>query len=150
MTEKTTYNLLPEAFFEEVPAWVSNGARLIGGCCGTDERHIAAIERAMKPLDYPEIKAEKLNACASEFRVVDLAEDTVIEELKISEDIMEDAAVAEALGAEVLKITLRGEEDIRVIEMNQYALRAPLCVDCRDAELLARFLRIYNGKPVIV
>jgi 5-methyltetrahydrofolate--homocysteine methyltransferase len=144
------YNLMPEDLAAEVPAFVSSGARLIGGCCGTDERHIAAIKRAMELLHYPEIKAEKTNACASEFRVVDLSEDTAIEELPLTEDIMENAAVAEALGAEAFKITITDEEDIEVIEDNQYALRAPLCAECKDPELLKRFLRIYNGKPAII
>ncbi len=36
----------PEAFGQAVPAFVSHGARLIGGCCGTTDAHVAAIRLA--------------------------------------------------------------------------------------------------------
>jgi 5-methyltetrahydrofolate--homocysteine methyltransferase len=144
------YNLSPEDLASEVPAFVAAGARLIGGCCGTDERHIAEIKRAMEPLHYPDLTASTGEAYSSESRVVDFSGETQVSEIQLSDDIMEDAAAAEAMGAEVLKVALREKEDIDIIEEYQYSIRAPLMVECRDSELLEGFLRIYNGKPKIL
>ncbi|MEO6812215.1 MAG: homocysteine S-methyltransferase family protein [Isosphaeraceae bacterium] len=37
----------PEAFAEAVPRWLALGVRLIGGCCGTTEAHVAALRAAI-------------------------------------------------------------------------------------------------------
>jgi methionine synthase / methylenetetrahydrofolate reductase(NADPH) len=37
----------PAAFAAAVPALLDHGARLIGGCCGTTEEHVAAIAAAV-------------------------------------------------------------------------------------------------------
>jgi methionine synthase I (cobalamin-dependent) len=40
----------PESFADAVPELVANGVRLIGGCCGTTEAHIAAMRSALDRL----------------------------------------------------------------------------------------------------
>jgi homocysteine S-methyltransferase len=42
-----TYDATPEDFAESVPRLIAEGARLIGGCCGTTPAHIAAIAAAI-------------------------------------------------------------------------------------------------------
>lgn len=37
----------PSAFAAAVPKWLESGARLIGGCCGTTEAHVAAMREAL-------------------------------------------------------------------------------------------------------
>jgi len=37
----------PERFAQLVPEWLRLGARLLGGCCGTTEEHLAAMRRAL-------------------------------------------------------------------------------------------------------
>lgn len=37
----------PEEMAARVPVWIEAGASIIGGCCGTTEKHIAAIRRAV-------------------------------------------------------------------------------------------------------
>lgn len=37
----------PADFAAAVPVWLERGARLIGGCCGADESHIAAMRQAL-------------------------------------------------------------------------------------------------------
>jgi 5-methyltetrahydrofolate--homocysteine methyltransferase len=44
---KTVYDMTPEELAAAVPALTENGAQILGGCCGTDERHIAAIKAAV-------------------------------------------------------------------------------------------------------
>ena len=44
---RAAYRQDPEAFGRDVAAAVEAGARAVGGCCGTDHRHIAAIVSAL-------------------------------------------------------------------------------------------------------
>jgi len=37
------YSTTPEIMANDVPAWISNGAKLIGECCGTSPEHLKAI-----------------------------------------------------------------------------------------------------------
>jgi methionine synthase I (cobalamin-dependent) len=37
----------PESFAQALPRWLALGVRLIGGCCGTTEAHVAALRSAM-------------------------------------------------------------------------------------------------------
>lgn len=39
--------ITPEAFAEKTQEWVSQGARIIGGCCGVSPEHIAAARNAL-------------------------------------------------------------------------------------------------------
>jgi S-methylmethionine-dependent homocysteine/selenocysteine methylase len=52
-----TEELSPEAYAEYAAGWLSAGARVIGGCCGTTPAHTAALRRmidAVEPLGGPE------------------------------------------------------------------------------------------------
>ena len=42
-------DLLPDAFAALAESWIAEGARLVGGCCGTTPAHIAAIARRLTP-----------------------------------------------------------------------------------------------------
>ncbi len=43
----------PESFARALPELVALGARLIGGCCGTTEAHVAALRSASPPWNSP-------------------------------------------------------------------------------------------------
>jgi homocysteine S-methyltransferase len=42
------YDVTPESFAASVAGLAANGARLIGGCCGTTPAHVAALARAVR------------------------------------------------------------------------------------------------------
>jgi methionine synthase I (cobalamin-dependent) len=44
------YDATPKSFAESARDMAANGARLIGGCCGTTPSHIAAIATAVADL----------------------------------------------------------------------------------------------------
>ena len=44
----TTYDVTPEQMAEYAMKFVSIGARVVGGCCGSTPGHIAAIAKAVK------------------------------------------------------------------------------------------------------
>jgi S-methylmethionine-dependent homocysteine/selenocysteine methylase len=39
-----------QTYTEEADRWVQLGASIVGGCCGTDERHVTALARRFGPL----------------------------------------------------------------------------------------------------
>jgi len=41
------YSVSPEKMAECVPGWIDNGAKIIGGCCGTSPDHLMAISKAI-------------------------------------------------------------------------------------------------------
>ena len=43
-----TYTISPEQMGAQAASWVSAGAQIIGGCCGTSPAHLAAIAQAVK------------------------------------------------------------------------------------------------------
>jgi 5-methyltetrahydrofolate--homocysteine methyltransferase len=47
------YDASPEAFASDLVQMVQAGARLVGGCCGTDPRFIRAAREALDRLDAP-------------------------------------------------------------------------------------------------
>ena len=54
---RVIYPATPEYFADYTRSFVRAGARIVGGCCGTDAAHIAAMRRA---LDHPEDKGRPL------------------------------------------------------------------------------------------
>jgi 5-methyltetrahydrofolate--homocysteine methyltransferase len=40
----------PEEFAGGLQKWIDNGARMIGGCCGTSPDHIRAIKQRLKTI----------------------------------------------------------------------------------------------------
>lgn len=49
---QNVYSMPPEALAAYVPDFLSAGAKLIGGCCGTHEGHIRAIKEALNGLEH--------------------------------------------------------------------------------------------------
>lgn len=48
---QTTWDLTPEQLVEAAQEFVTQGARVIGGCCGTTPEHIAALAELMREID---------------------------------------------------------------------------------------------------
>ncbi len=134
-----------------LPRFLASGARLLGGCCGTDSSYIAAVRKAVDDTEQsPFVPAESKAWAASPYRVIELTGRMKITELEIDEDIVENAAIAEQTGSKLLKLVLRDEWELDTLQEAQDSISLPLAVHCEDEELLLRFLRLYNGKPVIL
>jgi len=44
----TTYSISPEEMGQQVKKWISEGAAVVGGCCGTSPAHLEAIARSAR------------------------------------------------------------------------------------------------------
>lgn len=141
---RSVYDLPPETMGAYARRFVQAGAALLGGCCGTDERHIAAMRAAAGNLRLPERREPETALYACEFAAV--PEGTPAEELRADGDFEDNARAAVAAGARLLRVELGDEAALETVLEAQSLLKAPLWVRCPDESLKARFLREYNGK----
>ena len=44
---RTEYDITPKQMASQVPAWLTEGAQIVGGCCGTSPEHLTEIARAV-------------------------------------------------------------------------------------------------------
>ncbi len=51
---KTQYDITPQGMGSLVPSWMSAGAQIIGGCCGTSPEHLAEISARVNKQNKPQ------------------------------------------------------------------------------------------------
>ncbi len=71
------YFSTPEYFAKSALELAAQGARLIGGCCGTGPRHIAAVAEALKTL-APSVPRPVRRRVSEEVRVLESASDAAL------------------------------------------------------------------------
>lgn len=49
---QTVFPMGPETFAQKTASFAALGARVLGGCCGTTPRHVAALAQALEAVDY--------------------------------------------------------------------------------------------------
>lgn len=147
---RTIYDVSPEEFASYVPALADAGVSVFGGCCGTDERYIAALRSALSSVTLhaaPAADASALLPCATEREAFLLPADaSVCAELACDEDLED--ALTETEPGELIAVSIRTEEDLAVFSDCQYGVSNPLCIRCEDASLLERALRAYQGRAL--
>lgn len=167
----TVYDVGPEAFCDAMRDLIRRGARLAGGCCGTDERYIAGLRKILneeKPLPLTE---KHRTVIASARRAVVFGGDAVLVGERINptgkkrlkqalrEDdiayVLGEAVRQEEAGAQVLDVNV-GTPEVneasllpRVVEELQTVTDLPLQPDSADPAALAGALRRYAGKALV-
>jgi len=147
---KTVYESDPEEFALYAGELAEAGVRLFGGCCGSDERHIAALRAAISAIDFSRLPAPEQDPdrilCASEREAFFLSPTVDVgEEIVCGPDFAEDILDAEE-NMGVVKVLVRDEDDLEIFEENQYMLRDALCISAYSPEILERTLRCYQGR----
>ncbi len=164
------YDLSPEDFAEAMAEAVRAGVSVVGGCCGTDPRYIAALREhlagmvpgernvTLRPLVCTAVKAvpaegarvigERINPTGKKrfqqaLREMDL-------------DYIVDVAIAqEDAGADILDVNVGypGVDEKTmlplVVRKLQEATALPLQLDSADPEALEAGLRVYCGKAAV-
>lgn len=145
---RVTYNCPPEEFARCVPDMVKSGACVFGGCCGTDETHIAAIKRSLAGLEMqpPAPEHDDLLLCATEKKPFYLDPSARPESiLDCGEDLEDDLSDELEEDGEMVAVRINSQEDVDSFADCQYMITKPLCLVCDDAELLERAVRSYQG-----
>lgn len=167
---KLVYMETPEGFAKYSGDFVKNGARLIGGCCGTNPKYISEISKTVKgseivkfPLNIDFItsssKAVAFNALSSsEVGRIDANKDEELKkELKAGNiDAITDAAL-ELLDEEYEVIFIDTDFDgvddkllSKVINEAQTYLKQPFVLKSNNSKALDAALRIYKGRAGVL
>lgn len=148
---KTVYNCPPEEYASYIPALAAAGAKIFGGCCGTDSAHIAAIAAAAKQAELAPIapKYAEFLPCATEKQPFFLDVETEIgAALEVSEDFEDDLMDALEEDDDIIAVSISSKEELDNFADCQYMISKPLCLVCEDAEILEKALRLYQGRAL--
>ena len=168
---QSAYEPLPEQFAARVVEMMRRGARIAGGCCGTNPEYIRKIREQLGGMKPIELKPLRVSACTSGNRTVilDGAATEIGERLnptgkkRLQEALrsgdtgyLTGEAISQVqAGAQILDVNVGLPEldepavMARVIREVQEVTGTPLQIDSADSAAIEAGLRVYNGKPVI-
>ena len=171
--KKTVYRMTPEEFAGAGVALVKAGAAIVGGCCGTTEKHIKALSDATRGMELHRPLASHRRILASERKNVEVGLDgnflvvgerinptgkkrfkQALKEHDI-DYILKEGIRQQEQGAHILDVNV-GLPDIDEPSMMEEVVRElqgitslPLQIDTVDQEAMERAMRVYNGKPMV-
>ena len=173
---KTVFATLPEEFASDMVEAAKLGARGLGGCCGTNTAHIAAVIAATKELALTPAALSDADGLAPAFisgrsgtvalgvRPIVIGERLNPTGKKRMKQALRDGEIDYLLGeatsqleasADVLDVNV-GLPEIdeaamlpQVVEAVQSVAGVPLQIDTADVKALENALRVYVGKPII-
>jgi len=136
----------PEDFGKIANELLKSGIYILGGCCGTDEKHIAAIKRAAQSFQYaPSIK--KIDAahliCSSK-SVFDISAENCIDFTSLDDDFSDNIE-----DKPYVALNLKSEEDFNTFYENLPFITAPLVLS-GEKSLVKRAKRIFVGKILVL
>lgn len=82
------YDSSPEYFAESAQRMAELGANLIGGCCGTTPKHVAAISRQLKNFGPPVKPRKKIAVVEREKVKLAVAGDSILDRLKAGKTVI--------------------------------------------------------------
>lgn len=142
------YNCPPEEFTAYVDQMIAAGVGIFGGCCGTDETHIAALKAKLEGKEIPAPEAAHASdiVLTTEKDVFVIGEDAEFSEvIECSEDFADDLDEAIEDEPDVLMINIEDEEALDYFVESMYAITLPVCLCCSDVEILDKALFQFQG-----
>ncbi|MGN0393973.1 MAG: homocysteine S-methyltransferase family protein, partial [Coprococcus sp.] len=170
---KSVYLMTPEEFALDMKPVIEAGANMVGGCCGTEPRHIKALADMAAGMEVPDILNKHTRCISSErftqkididgkFMVVgerinptgkkklqaELREGKLDLVMTMAEEQVEH-------GASVLDINVgmngidEKEMMVKVIYEVSQSVNLPLCIDSSSPEVIEAALRIYPGRALV-
>lgn len=148
---KTVYDFPAEEFAFYAERFAEAGVAIMGGCCGTEPGHIAALSEAAGQLfpAEPCPKYPELLPCATEKNVCYLdPEAAAAEFLDCGEDLEDELSELLEEEPEMVAIRIDDFDQLDCFADCQYMISVPLCLVCDDAELLEQALKLYQGRAL--
>ena len=168
--EQAYYDIDEKEFYSGVVEFINSGARIIGGCCGTNPNFIKYISDNIKDIELHKTEIDYKCIVCSPSKFIEIDKPTVmgerlnptgrksLKEALKNENI--DYIIKLALeqinaGAETLNVNV-GLPDIeektvmpKVIREIQGIIDTPLQIDSSNIEALEQGLRYYNGRTIV-
>lgn len=168
---ETYYDVLPREFAGTMKEIVSQGAAVIGGCCGTTPEHIREMTKLCRGKSLKPAGEKNITMISSYGQSVCFGRDSKIIGERINptgkkrfkqalkdhdiDYILKEGITQQDLGAHILDVNV-GLPDIdeaavmaEVVEELQSVTSLPLQIDTVDTKAMEAALRIYNGKPMV-
>ena len=168
---KTVFDFKKEEFSDVVAEIVSDGARIVGGCCGTTPEYIALVYEKTKDIKLKEIEKKGHTIISSYTHAVELGKEPVLigerinptgkkrfKQALVENDydyILKEAIAQQECGVHILDVNV-GLPEIDEVCMLRCATQKiqeisdlPLQLDTSDFEAMESAMRIYNGKPLV-
>lgn len=148
---KAVFSLTPEAFTAHVQEFAACGVGIFGGCCGTDDRHIAALSRRLCEISLqpPVGGVMSENFCACERTLFPFRTDLDFgPRIIASDELADDLADVEDAGAEGYWIVIEDEEGLNAFCESQYLIQKPLLLSSPDYRLRCLAFQAYQGLAV--
>ena len=148
---RTEYDCPPDEFAACAREFAAAGVGYFGGCCGTDEGHIAALRRALEGVDTVEPQPDFGGRipCAAEKSAFLLDPGVEIPEpFACDGELLERIEDAQDDGAEVIAVRVETAEDAEALADCQYAVTSPLAIVSGNAAALEAALRAYQGRAL--
>ena len=168
---KTVFDVTAQQFADEVAALVTDGVRVIGGCCGTTPEYIRALTQKTAVLTPVPVRPKSITAVSSYTHAVVFGERPILIGERINptgkkrfkqallendmDYILSEGVSQQEKGVHILDVNV-GLPDIDEVRMLSDAVRElqtvldlPLQVDTSDTAAMEAALRRYNGKAMI-
>lgn len=168
---KQVYTETPEGFAKYSAEFIENGARLLGGCCGSDPKFIAAVVKASKgldPVNFPlnidfitsSSKAVAFGELGSaQIGRIDVNKDQALKKqleagnLEVITDVAMDL-LDEEYDIVIIDIDMNeGNDDellAKVVKEAQTYLKQPFVLKTNNTRALDAALRIYKGRAGVI
>lgn len=168
---KTQFDVTEDEFAECMEKAVDMGARIVGGCCGTNPGYIKKLHSALKKKPPKKITPKKHTLVSSYTHAVEWGNAPILIGERINPTgksrvkeafrnndlsfILSEGIYQQKAGANMLDVNcgLPEIDESEVLYSTVKALQGvtdlPLVIDTADTKALEKALRIYNGKPLI-
>lgn len=168
---RTVFDVTAEDFASEVAELVSEGVRLVGGCCGTTPEYIAALYKRTNSMSPRAVEPKHTTVVSSYTHTVELGDDPVLIGERINptgkkrfkqalkdndiDYILSEGVEQQDKGVHILDVNV-GLPDIdetvmleRVVCELQTIIDLPLQIDTSNVGAMEAALRRYNGKAMV-
>lgn len=167
----TYYDVDAEEFAQDIKLAVSNGVRIVGGCCGTTPEYIKKVYELTRDMRPKEIEKKTYSVCTSYNKAAFFGEKPILigerinptgkkrfKQALLENDIgyiLQEAVNQQAKGVHVLDVNvgLPGIDEAQMLTNSVCELQCvtdlPLQIDSSDPVAMESALRRYNGKAMI-
>ncbi|MGN0483491.1 MAG: homocysteine S-methyltransferase family protein [Lachnospiraceae bacterium] len=168
---QTLYDVDAPEFAELVSEFVTKGAGIVGGCCGTTPEHICRLVEACQKVTFTPPIEKNHSMISSHTHAVFFGERPILVGERINptgkkklkqalrdkdmDYIIEEGIKQEENGADVLDVNVGLPEIdepqmmLAVVEELQSITGLPLQIDTSDLQAMEAALRAYNGKALV-
>lgn len=168
---RTVFDVPPDEFSREVAGMVTEGVRIVGGCCGTTPEYIRALVEQTAHLTPVPVTEKRVTVVSSYTHAVEFGQGAVLigerinptgkkrfKEALRSQDIdyiLKEGLDQQASGAHILDVNvgLPGIDEPKMLRRAVTELQAvtdlPLQIDTSDPVAMEAALRAYDGKAMI-